>query len=177
MPDATNVRDTEAIGAETLASVAQAMAEIAQRAMSQGQEAWEFCFNSMTTAQAPVAATGYERGRRIMADGHAMLETYRQIVDRSMDDLQAYISAGASMSRGLLRAQRAYIDGLRNAVESWGDKPQALLRSTSPIEAARMQRELCLDALNGIVAYNLAALQALSQAAQDAMRPLHERAR
>ena len=178
MPDAAHPEAAVAEqGTEAFASFARTMADVARLAMDQGQEAVRLCFDTMTGANAPVAESTYAQGRQMMANGGPVLLAYRQMIDRSMDDMQAMVNAYVNLGRGLHNCQRTYTDAVRQTVDRLGDRPQQLFRAASAAEAARLQRELYAEAADAMIGYNIAAFQALSQAVQEALRPLHERSR
>lgn len=185
MPDTTNIagkarENSEKIaesGNEAASNVAQTMVDVARLAMDQGQEAVRLCFTTMSSANAPVAESTYAQSRQMIANGATMLDFYRQAVDRSMDDVQAMMNSCANLGRGMHRWQRTYTDAVRQTVDKFGEKPQRLLQCTTPEDLARMQRDLYFDMIGGMMTYGVAALQALSQATQEALTPLNERAR
>jgi hypothetical protein len=145
--------------------------------MDQGQEAMRLCFSTFAGANGPVAETTFTQGRQIMEQGGVMLATMRESLDRSVDDMQAVMNAAMSLGRGVTACQRAYVDSVRDAFRKIADRPGQMMSATSAADAARVQRDLYFDLTAGMMACGTATMQALAQAAQEAMRPLQERVR
>jgi Phasin protein len=127
--------------------------------------------------QVPLADAGLEQGRRVIEATAQVTDVYRDAAERSADDVQALVSSFQTFGRGLQQWQHAYLDLLNQSAERMARKRSELMNARSPVQVAEVQRDLYLDAVNGLFTANTRLLQLGVQIAQDAMRPLQGRAR
>jgi len=73
--------------------------------------------------------------------------------------------------------QHATFDLAQRSAERASAKLPRLFTCTSPVALAQLQREIYLDTMDGLFVSGTTLLQLWGQVAQDAVRPLQERAR
>jgi hypothetical protein len=149
----------------------------ASQALEQGQESVRRGFRAVAEAQRPLAEQGYVQGRQAIELTARITEAYREAAERTAADLQALTTAWTEFVRGAQQWQHAYFDLARRNLQRFGDKPQALLRASSPVELAQAQRDLYVDAVTSAITSGTTLLQLAGQIAQETARPLQERAR
>jgi len=125
----------------------------------------------------PAATPGLDHGHRALAAGAEMAAIYRDASANAEPDTQAMLAAGAALARGMQRWQQASIDLAQRSAERAGGKLPRLFTCTSPVALAQLQREIYLDTMDGLFVSGTTLLQLWGQIAQDALRPLQERAR
>jgi hypothetical protein len=128
-------------------------------------------------AQGPLADAGFDQSQRTLEVTTRVTDVYRDAAERAANDLDALIGSWTSLGRGLQRWQHAYFDQLQQFMGSIARRRQELLRSNSPVEFATVQRDLYVDLVKRTLEANATLLQLTGQIAQEAVRPLQERAR
>jgi hypothetical protein len=91
--------------------------------------------------------------------------------------MQALLGSYANLGRGLERYQRAYLDLLHRSVGSMVHRQQDLLRASSPVQFAEIQRAIYLESVNALFTYNATLLNIAGEIARDTVQPLQERTR
>jgi hypothetical protein len=170
-------RETTERTADNMLWAAQTMADVARRAMDQGQEAMRLCLSAMTEPQVSFVETTYAQGRRAAASTTDVAGAYQQAMDRAAADIEGLIISYTRLVRGAQQWQQACLELAQRGFEKFGRKPQEALRCASPSEAARLQRDLYLDMVETMISSNMTMFQLLSQIAQDALCPLQDRSR
>lgn len=160
---------------DTMLLPARLMAEVARRAMDQGQEAFRTALQSLTEAQSPMPGWGYKDGSAVVVDGARLAEACNTTVERTAADVEALLSAAACCGRGVQEWQRGRMEDSRRALDQFGDRMQALARSRSLADVAEVQRDLYLDAMANLVQANMALFAGISKTAEEARRSLHQK--
>ena len=174
---AHEAREAGEQGAQAAQHSAEGVGLLASRAIEQGREGMRLGLRTVAEAQRPVAERGYEQGQRAIETAAGVSEAYRQAAERTAEDAQALAVSCTQLVRGAQQWQHAYFDMAQRALQRFGGRPQALLRAGSPVEAARIQRDLYVEMVNSAIASGSTLLQLAGQVAQDTVRPLQERAR
>jgi hypothetical protein len=176
--DARNIGErTAEAAARTADTVADVTRDMTQRVADQGREAVRLGLRAVAGAQAPLADVSYDRSRRLVETTARVTDIYHDAAQRTADDVQALVGSFTSLGRGLQQYQHAYLDVLNRSLESVSRKQQDLFRANSPVELAEVQRDIYLDAVNNMLTGSTMLLQIAGQIAQEAVKPLQERAR
>jgi hypothetical protein len=170
------VKSTTDTAADATRRTAQTAAETTGRAAEQAREATISGLRALAGVQGPLTDAGLEQSRRAFETSSRMTEVYRQAAERAAGDVQALLNSWMSLGRGLQEWQQAYFDALRRNVESFARKREDLSRSSSPIQFAEIQRDLYVDLVSNTLKASTTLLQLSGQIAQEAVRPLQERA-
>jgi hypothetical protein len=150
----------------------EAAADATRRAADQGREATM----SGLRAIAGLQDAGFEQSRRVVEATARITDVYREASERAAGDVHALFDSWTSLGRGLQRWQQAYFDHLEQWVQSVAGKRQDLVRSNSPVALAEIQRDLYVDLVGKTLSASTTLLQVSGQIAQDAVRPLQDRA-
>jgi hypothetical protein len=164
-------------GGQAAQHSAEVVGLLASRAIEQGREGVRLSLRTVAEAQRPVAERGYAQGQQAIETAARVSEAYRQAAERTAEDVQALAVSWTHFVRGAQQWQHAYFDMAQRAFQRFGSRPQALLRANSPVEAAQIQRDLYVEAVNSAITSGSTLLQLAGQIAQDIARPLQERAR
>jgi len=124
-------------------------------------------------AQAQLAGISDDQSRRSV-DGSAGAANVHQ---GAAENIQALFGSYANLGRGLERYQRAYLDLLNRSMESMVHRQQDLLRASSPVQFAEIQRAIYLEGVNALFTYRATLLNIAGEIARDTVQPLQERAR
>lgn len=162
--------------ADATRRAAEVAADATQRAADQGREATIAGLRAIAGVQGPLADAGFEQSRRALEVTSGMTDVYRQAAERAADDVCALFDSWMSLGRGLQQWQQAYVDAVRQSVERLSRKRQDLLQTSSPVQFAEVQRDLYVDFVNSTLRGSTTLLQLTAQIAQEAVRPLQERA-
>jgi hypothetical protein len=163
--------------ADTTRRAAEAAADVTRRAAAQGNEVAMSSLRAIAGAQGPLADVGLDQSQRALEVTTRVTDVYHEAAERAANDLDALIGSWTTLGRGLQRWQHAYFDQLQQFMGSIARKRQDLLRSNSPVEFATVQRDLYVDLVRRAFEANATLLQLTGQIAQEAVRPLQERAR
>ena len=174
---AHEAREAGEQGAQAAQHSAEVVGLLASRAIEQGREGVRMGLRTVAEAQRPVAERGIAQGQQAIETAAGVSEAYRQAAERTAEDVQALAVSWTHFVRGAQQWQHAYFDMAQRALQRFGTRPQALLRVTSPVEAAQIQRDLYVETVNSAVASGSTLLQLAGQIAQDTARPLQDRAR
>jgi hypothetical protein len=167
---ASETRQAGEQGGQAAQHSAEVVGLLASRAIEQGREGVRQGFRT-------VAERGYAQGQQAIETAARVSEAYRQAAERTAEDVQALAVSYTHFLRGVQQWQHAYFDMAQRALQRFGTRPQELLRASSPVEAAQIQRDLYVEAVNGAITSSSTLLQLAGQIAQDTVRPLQERAR
>src|SRR6185312_6253574 len=162
---------------ESIAPRTEFPTETVKRISQQSQEAAASGFRAIMGVQVPLADVGLEQGRRMIDATARVTDVYREAAERSADDVQALVSSMQTFGRGLQQWQHAFLDLMNQSAERISRKGGDFMSARSPVQVAEVQRDLYLDAVQGLFAANTTLLQLGVQIAQDTMRPLQDRAR
>ena len=166
-------------GAEAAADAASRTTEVAadmtRRAAVQSNEGAMSSLRALAGAQAPLADIGFDQSQRALEITMHVSGVFREGAERAADDLNALIGSWANLGRGLQRWQHAYYEQLQRSMASFARRRQDLLRSNSPVEFAKVQRDLYVDFVRNTLSSNTALLQLAGQIAEEAARPLQQR--
>jgi Phasin protein len=163
--------------ADATRRTAELTADAAQRAADQGREATIAGLRAVAGIQGPLADAGFEQSRRALETTSGMTEVYRQGAERAADDVRALFESWMSLGRGLQQWQQAYFDAVRQSMDIVSGKRRDLGQTDSPRQFAEVQRDLYVDLVNSALRGSTTLLQLTAQIAQEAVRPLQERAR
>src|SRR4051812_27612690 len=158
-------------------AAANATSDMVHRAADQGREYARQGMRAMAAVQAPLADVSYEGSRRMVEATAGVTDIYRDTAERSAGDVQALVGAYTSIGRGCQQYQHTCLDLLSRSMQSMASKQQNLSRANSPVAFAEIQRDICFEAVNAMFTGSTTLLQLVGQIAQDAVKPLQERAR
>jgi hypothetical protein len=162
--------------ADATRRTAEAAADATRHAAAQGNEMAMSSLRAIAGVQGPLADAGFDQSQRALDVTTRVTDVYHDAAERAAHDLDALIGSWTSLGRGLQRWQHAYFDQLQQFMGSVARKRQDLLRSNSPVEFASVQRDLYVDLVRRAFEANATLLQLTGQIAQEAVRPLQERA-
>jgi len=158
---------------EATTSHAHVAVDVTRHAASQGQEAIRHGMQAAAGAQAQLAGISDDQSRRAV-DGSAGAANVHQ---GAAENMQVLLGSFANLGRGLERYQRAYLDLLNRSMESMVHRQQDLLRASSPVQFAEIQRTIYLESVNALFTYRTTLLNIAGEIARDTVQPLQERAR
>jgi Phasin protein len=165
---------------ETAADATRRTAEVAtdttRHAADEGQKATIAGLRALSSAQGSFTDAGFEQSRRALEITSGVTGVYRQAAERAAEDVRALFESSMSLGRGLQQWQQAYYDAVRQSVESIARKRPDFARINSPVQFAEIQRDLYIDLVNNSLKASTTLLQLAGQIAQNAVRPLQERA-
>jgi hypothetical protein len=178
---AREVRDVTGKSAEAMRQTADTAADISRRAADQGREAVMSGLRAMAGAQGPLADASYAQSRQFLEASAGVTNVYRDTTESTAEDVQALVSSYAHFGLGLQQMQHAYFDllhrSLERATKRGARKPQDLLRCSSLLEFAEVQRDLYRDAVGLTFEASTTMLRLAGQVARDTLQPLDSRAR
>jgi hypothetical protein len=131
---------------------------------------------ALSDAQGPLTDTGLEQSRHALEITSRVTGVYRQAAEHAAEDVRALFDSWMSLGRGLQQWQQAYYDAVRQSVESLARKRPDFAQSNSPVQFAEVQRDLYIELVNNSLEASTTLLQLTGQIAQNAARPLQERA-
>lgn len=176
--DARNVGErTAEAAARTTDAVAEVTRDMTRRVADQGQEAVRLGIRAVAGAHAPLADVSYDQSRHLVETTARVTDIYHDAAQRTADDVHALVGSFSSLGRGLQQYQQAYLGVISRSMENVARKRQDLFRVNSAVEFAEIQRDIYLDTMNSLLTGSTTLLQIMGQIAQDAVRPLQERAR
>jgi hypothetical protein len=174
---AHDAREAADRGTDAAAVAADAVADITRRAADHGREAVRAGLRVVAGVQEPIADATYDQSRQFLSATARVTSAYREAAEKTAEDVQALLAAYAQLGRGMQQLQHSYFDLLHQAIERATHKPQDLLRCTSMVEFAELQRDLYRDAISTALDGSAKMFQLAGQVAQNAMQPLQGRAR
>jgi hypothetical protein len=162
---AENATRTAGAAAEVIRNLTQRVADQAQAGL-----------HAVVGVQAPLADVSLSQGRRLMEITTSVTGICHEAARRSGDDMLAVTESFNKLGVGLQTYQRAYLDILSRSTESISLKQNNMMHADSPVKLAEIQRDIYIGIVNSMFAGSTALLQIAGQIAQDAARPLQERA-
>jgi hypothetical protein len=118
---------------------------------------------------------GYGHGRHMLTETAQVSDIYRGGAENAVEQMRGLFACWFTLGRGAREIQQAMLGELNRAVGRSWRKPHDLLHCRSMVEAAELQRDLYLDAMNYVVESSNLLLQMTGRTVQDAMRPLQGR--
>jgi hypothetical protein len=161
---------------EAAGRTASAAADVACGTADQGQEAFAVGLRAMADIQAPFAEASFRQSRRMADTAARVSEVYLETTDRTSNDMQAFAASFANLGRGFQQWRQAYLVLLQQSMERRAGKQRAFLRVNSPVELAEFQRDLYRDGVSEVFTASTTLFQLAGRIAEDAVRPLQERA-
>ena len=150
---------------------------LTQRVAEQAQAGLQVGLHALAEMQAPLAAVSTSQSRQLMEITTSVTDICHEAAQRSGDDVRAVTESFHNLARGLQTYQRAYLDLLSRSIEGVSRKQHDVLQANSPVKLAEIQRDIYIDVVNNLFAGSPTLLQIAGKIAQDAVRPLQERAR
>ena len=117
-----------------------------------------------------------EQSQRALEITSRVTCVYCQAAEHAAEDVRALFDSWTSLGRGLQQWQQAYYDTVGQSVESIARKQPDFAQINSPVQFAEIQRDLYIDLVNNSLKASTTLLQLAGQIAQNAVRPLQERA-
>ncbi len=177
--DSERVSQTMGQATETVESIGETMAnktsETAQRTIEHGRETAQRSIDAIASAQAPLADMRQEGTRKFAENAEKVTAVYRDAAERSADDIKALVGAYSNIGRGLQGYQHAYLDDLRQSMQTMTSKWQALFRAQTPVAFAETQRDIYFESLTGMISGTTKLLELMGKISQDASKPLQQR--
>jgi phasin protein len=170
---ARNMTETAADATRRTAEVA---ADTTRHTADQAREATVAGFRALSGAQGPLTDAGFEQSQRALEVTSRVTGVYRQAAERAVEDVRALFDSSMSLGGGLQQWQQAYYDAVRQSVESIARKRPDFAQINSPVQFAEVQRDLYIELVNNSLKASTTLLQLAGQIAQNAVRPLQERA-
>lgn len=119
-----------------------------------------------------VADISFNRSRDMVASSAQAMDIYTGAAERTAERVQALMSSGLTLSRGMQKMQHAWLEMVDQTMERAAHRPQDLLRCKTLVEVAEVQRDLYTDAVNHAFETSSRLLELAASVAQDAVRPL-----
>lgn len=166
-----------AAAAQAAAASAETVADALRTTVERGEEAVAFGLRAAAGWQEPLAEAGFSQTRRLTEATVRVTEVYREATERAAGDVQAILASYSSLRHGLQQWQHTWLDLLRQSFGQAEGRRHDLVGAGSIVAFAEWQRDAYLEAVNRVVDANTRLLQLAGQIAQDASRPLQERAR
>jgi hypothetical protein len=151
-----------------------AIDEVARHVFEQGHVETEFA--SIAAEAAPEPAPAEEPAASASESTLDPATYYREAIARTLTEMDVFGSAVTQYVRVSQRLQEASLEAVQRAMEQFGQSSAAMFRSGSPIEVAQLQQGIYCDAVTGAVSTASTMLQILSEAAQEGLRSLSQRA-
>jgi flagellar biosynthesis/type III secretory pathway protein FliH len=175
--DVPNIGERSAEAATRAAGAAAGIVRnLTQRVAEQAQAGLQVGLHAVAEMQAPLAAVSTNQSRQLMEITTSVTDICHEAAQRSGDDVRAVTESFHNLARGLQTYQRAYLDLLSRSIEGVSRKQHDVLHVNSPVKLAEIQRDIYIDVVNNLFAGTTTLLQIAGQIAQDAVRPLQERA-
>jgi len=156
----------------TAGAAAEVIRNLTQRVADQAQAG----LHAVVGVQAPLADVSLSQGRRLMEITTSVTVICHEAARRSGDDMLAVTESFTKLGVGLQTYQRAYLDVLSRSTEGISLKQNDMMHADSPVKLAEIQRDIYIGIVNSMFAGSTTLLQIAGQIAQDAARPLRERA-
>jgi hypothetical protein len=169
-------RSAEA-AARAAGAAAGVIRNLTQRVAEQTQAGLQVGLHAVAEMQAPLATVSTNQSRQLMEITTSVTDICHETAQRSGDDVRAVTESFHNLARGLQTYQRAYLDLLSRSIEGISRRQHDVLQVNSPAKLAEIQRDVYLDVVSNLFAGSTTLLQIAGQIAQDAVRPLQERAR
>lgn len=172
------VREVGGRAAETVAHGTPQTTETIQHTASQAQEEIAWGLRAVTALQNPLIEAGLAQAHRMADSAARIAAAYREAGERTAEDMQAILSSGAALARGVQECQRAWLDLAQQGTERMLRQRQTMLHTVgTPIAFAEAQRDFCVEMVKGLFTAQTTLLQLAGQIAQDAAEPLQARVR
>jgi len=157
-------------------SPARMLGDVARHVVEQGQAAAQTRVGAMAGAQASMAESSFLQGQHAIEVAAQVTRLYHEAAEHTAEDLQALTASSIQLTRGVLQWQHTWFEMLQRTLDDLGKKPQTSLNCSSFEEMAQIQHDVCLDMTRRMLTSSTTLLQLASQVAQDALRPLQQRA-
>jgi hypothetical protein len=155
--------------ADAASRTADATANITQRVAEQGREVIWLGMRAAAGMNERMAGVGYGSSHRVLQQAERMMEIYGHASEATAARLQTLFASYLEIGRGMQQMQRTWFGILDRAVTDTVRRPQELLRANSLVEAATIQRDLFIEAVERTVEANAALLQVAERMARDGM--------
>jgi hypothetical protein len=176
--DVPNVGEGSAEAAtRTTGAAAGTIRNLTQRVAEQAQAGLQVGLHAVAEMQAPLAAVSTNQSRQLMEITNSVIDICHEAAQRSGDDVRAVTESFHNLARGLQTYQRAYLDLLSHSIEGVSRKQHEVLQADSPVKLAEIQRDIYTGVVNNLFTGSATLMQIVGQVAQDAVRPLQERAK
>jgi hypothetical protein len=163
--------------AGTAADTAGAAADVSSKAAASGREAILLGMRTAAGIGGKVANMSFDRGHHLLNSTVQALDIYADATERSAERVQALMSSAMVWTRGIQKTQRAWLEMIDHSMERAAHRPQDLLRCTTLVEFAEVQRDLYTNAITHAFESSNRLLELAGRAAQDAVKPLQSQHR
>jgi len=163
-------------GGEALVQGTETTAGNVTRAVRSGSETMVDAARKITEMQQPMAEAARDEAGRMAEMGERMAAACREAAERGMADMQACFTAATIFGQGMQRLQSATIEAMGKRMDSWRERPQAMLRARDPREIMQLQRDMLRDWIGFMTENGSTQLHIVSEITQEAMKPLLQRA-
>jgi hypothetical protein len=163
--------------AETVAGTAGAAADASSKVAASGREAILLGMRTAGGIGGKVADMSFDRGHHLLNSTVQALDIYADATERSAERVQALMSSAMVWTRGIQKTQRAWLEMIDHSMERAAHRPQDLLRCTTLVEFAEVQRDLYTNAITHAFESSNRLLELASRAEQEAARPLQSQHR
>ena len=145
----------------------------ASRVIGQEREMAE----KVVDSQRRIADTLSEQGGRTLESVAQASEIYRDATGASTEDMTALLSSYSVVAKGMQEIQRCWLDSVQKSVQATAKAPQSMLRCSTLSELARTHRDLMREGMEVLLESNARMLRLAGKIAEDAARPIEDRAR
>ncbi|MBV8169603.1 MAG: phasin family protein [Alphaproteobacteria bacterium] len=128
-------------------------------------------------SQRRIADTLTEQSGRTLESVAQASEIYRDATGAHTEDMSALLSSYSVVAKGMQDMQRAWLDSMQKSVQTGAKAPQDMMRATTLSELARIHRDLLRQGMEVLLEGNARMLRLCGKIAEDAARPIEDRAR
>jgi hypothetical protein len=145
----------------------------ASRVIGQEREIAE----KVVDSQRRIADTLTEQGGRTLESVAQAGEILRDATGAHTEDMTALLSSYSVVAKGMQEMQRTWFDAMQKSVQATAKAPETMMRCTTLSDLARTQRDLMRQGMEVLLDGNARLLRLAGKIAEDAARPIEDRAR
>jgi hypothetical protein len=128
-------------------------------------------------SQRRIADTLTEQGGRTLESVAQAGEILRDATGAHTEDMTALLSSYSVVAKGMQEMQRTWFDAMQKSVQATAKAPETMMRCTTLSDLARTQRDLMRQGMEVLLDGNARLLRLAGKIAEDAARPIEDRAR
>jgi hypothetical protein len=145
----------------------------ASRVIGQEREIAE----KVVDSQRRIADTLTEQGGRTLESVAQAGEILRDATGAHTEDMTALLSSYSVVAKGMQEMQRTWFDAVQKSVQATAKAPETMMRCTTLSDLARTHSDLMRQGMEVLLDGNARLLRLAGKIAEDAARPIEDRAR
>jgi phage FluMu protein gp41 len=158
--------------AEKLASAAEGMAEVARRAMDQGQDFIRLAIEAVTQTQTPIAERSLAETMRLTDGFSRIANLYFQFAEDTIARFSSLALSYGQTSQALGQWPSLAAKMTDDAMKRLADAPQELAHCQTPSDFVRWQTQTLRSTVENLIAAHLATWRFAGELAENATKPL-----